>query len=151
MSGKCDQAQKEFSALELQKAGATDFELRAYDAQSRSDYVTAIGLWKNLRDQTPAISRGYELGRAYAASGQNAEAERELRELVKAPPVPDLGSMSPINPIYDTRYILGHYELAKVLEGNGKPDEARKYYQSFLSFWGSGDLKLEEIEAAKKK
>lgn len=151
MSGKCDQAQKEFASLELQKAGGTDFELRAYDAQSRGDYITAIGLWKNLRDQTPAISRGYELGRAYAASGQTADAERELRELVKAPPVPDLGSMSPINPIYDTRYILGHYELAKVLETNGKPDEARKYYQTFLSFWGSGDLKLEEIEAAKKK
>ena len=137
--------------LGLKAASLADFELRARDAQARGDNVTAIGLWKNLREQSPIVSRSYDSGLAYFAAGQMAEAERELRELVKAPPVPDLGSSSPINPLYDTKYILGHYELARVLEAGGKPDEARKYYQKFLSFWGSGDIRLEEIEVAKKK
>jgi hypothetical protein len=53
--------------------------------------------------------------------------------------------------LYDTRFILAHYELARVLESEGKTDEAARYYKQFLSFWRDTDFKLVEIDEAKKK
>ena len=151
LKGDSEQAFNEFTAFAVRSSSPTDFELRARDAHARGDYATAIGLWKNLREQLPTVSRGYDLGLAYFASGQKAEAERELRDLVKGRPVPDLGSLSPINPLYDTRFILAHYELARVLESEGKTDEAARYYKQFLTFWRDADFKLVEIDEAKKK
>jgi serine/threonine protein kinase/tetratricopeptide (TPR) repeat protein len=151
MSGKSDKAQQEFAALGLKTPSPLDFELRARDSQQRGEYETAVGLWTNLRTQMPAVSRNLDLARAYLGMGKAAEAEAELREFLKARPVPDLGSTSPINPLYDTRFILAHYEMARASELLNKPDQAAEYYRKFLAFWGKADFKMDEINVARKK
>ncbi len=151
LSGKTDKAQQEFTAQGLKTPSPLDFELRARRAQSRGEYQTAIGLWTNLRAQMPAVSRNFELALAYLGAGQGGAAEGELREFLKARPVPDLGSTSPINPFYDTRYILGHFAMARASEVLNKSDQAKEYYRRFLSFWGDADFKLEEIGQAKAR
>ena len=151
LSGKTAQAQQEYVALGLKTPSALDFELRARDAQSRGDFATAISLWKNLREQMPAVPRNYDLALAYIGSGQAGDAERELREFVKARPVPDLGSSSPINPLYDTRYILAHYELGRACDMLNKREAAEEFYRKFLDFWGAADFDLAEIKAAKQR
>jgi serine/threonine protein kinase/Tfp pilus assembly protein PilF len=151
LSGKGDKAQQEFAALGLKTPSPLDFELRARSSQQRGEYETAVGLWTNLRTQMPAVSRNLDLARAYLGMGKAAEAESELREFLKARPVPDLGSMSPINPMYDTRFILAHYEMARASEMLNKPDQAREYYRKFLGFWSKADFKMDEISIARKK
>ena len=86
-----------------------------------------------------------------SGSGQAGDAERELREFVKARPVPDLGSSSPINPLYDTRYILAHYELGRACDMLNKREAAEEFYRKFLDFWGAADFDLAEIKAAKQR
>jgi serine/threonine protein kinase/Tfp pilus assembly protein PilF len=151
LAGRFDEAWREFGAQQIATPNPIDFELRARDAQARGDYASAIGLWKNLREQLPAVPRYYDLSLAYLGAGQAAEAERELREGVRARPVPDLGSGSPINPLYDVNFILAHYELARASETLGKREQAAEYYRRFLAFWGGADFKLPEIEQARAR
>ncbi|MEP7272944.1 MAG: protein kinase [Acidobacteriota bacterium] len=151
LSGRSDKAQQEYAALGLKTPSPLDFELRARDAQSRGEFVTAIGLWTNLRAQTPAVSRNFELALAHLGAGQPAAAEAELREFLKARPVPDLGSTNPINPLYDTRYILGHFQMARASELLNKREQAIDYYRRFLAFWSKADFKLDEISEAKTR
>ena len=83
--------------------------------------------------------------------GRAKEAEDELRDFLKSRPVPDLGSTSPINPLYDTRYIVAHFEMGRASELLNNPQQAIDYYLKFLSFWGQADFKSEEVNAAKDR
>ncbi len=151
LSGRADRAQQEFVTLGLKTPHMIDFEVRARGAQTRGEYSTAMGLWKNLREQMPAVSRNYDIAIAHLGAGQAGEAENELREFLKSRPVPDLGSSSPINPLYDTRFLLGHFQMARASEQLNKREQAIEYYRKFLSFWGQADFKLAEIEEAKAR
>lgn len=148
---KTEEAQREFAAQGLKTPSPLDFELRARDAQARGDFATAVSLWKNLREQMPAVPRNYDIAIAHLGAGNPADAERELYDFLKARPVPDLGSTSPINPLYDTRHILGHYEMARASERLNKRNQAIDYYRRFLGFWGKADFTLPEIVEAKKR
>ena len=72
-------------------------------------------------------------------------------EFIKARPVPDLGSTSPISPIFDARYILAHYELARASEALNKRGQAIDYYRRFLTYWGEGDVNVPEIAQARER
>lgn len=48
-------------------------------------------------------------------------------------------------------WILAHFELAKIFEQNGQPEEAIKYYERFLEIWKEGDPDLPVLIDAKKR
>jgi tetratricopeptide (TPR) repeat protein len=48
-------------------------------------------------------------------------------------------------------WILAHFELAKIFEQNGQPEEAVKYYERFLEIWENGDPDLPVFLDAKKR
>ncbi len=152
LRGDFETARQELAALDPKVTTLLDFELRARASQAQGDYTTAITLWKKLIEQQPAVTaRKYELARAYLSANQPAEAERELLDFIKVPPVPDLGSTSPIHPFYDTRYLLAHYELGRAAEAQGKREQAVKYYRQFLGYWDKADFKLDEIAEARRR
>jgi serine/threonine protein kinase/tetratricopeptide (TPR) repeat protein len=151
LSGDVQQMQAEMASLGDRMPGELATELRARRAQLEGNFAAAIDEWKKLQEQQPAVSFGYDLARAYLVAGQPAEAERELLEFVKARPVPDLGSTSPISPIFDARYILGHYELARASEALNKRSQAVDYYRRFLAYWGEGDINVPEITQARER
>jgi|GEM_PF-2325041 len=151
LSGAFDQAQKELATQDSKTAGMDEFGLRARASQAQGDYATAITLWKKLRELQPAVPRYYDLALAYLGAGQPAEAERELLAGLKAPPVPDLGSTSPINPLYDARFILAHYELGRASEALNKRDQAVESYRKFLGYWGKADFKMNEVAEAERR
>ncbi len=49
------------------------------------------------------------------------------------------------------RWILAHYELARIFEQKGQPEEAVKYYERFLEIWKDGDPDLPVLIDAKKR
>jgi len=152
LKGEGELARAELAAVGAGAPASLAAELRARAAQSSGDYAAAVPLWRSLKEQQPGItSRAYELAVSLLGAGQPAEAERELRALVKARPVPDLGSTSPINPLYDTRYILAHYELGRAAEALNRPAQATEAYLQFLAYWGGGEITLDEIAKAREK
>jgi tetratricopeptide (TPR) repeat protein len=142
LSGDIQRARADLASLGAGVSPSLETELRARAAQLEGNYTTAIAEWKVLQQQQPAISSGYDLSLAYLGAGQAAEAERELSEFIKARPVPDLGSTSPISPIFDTRYILAHYELARAVAIEQR-SQAIDYYR-VPGYWGEGDVKAPE-------
>ncbi len=151
LSGDIQRARADLASLGTGVSASLETELRARAAQLEGNYTTAIAEWKVLQQQQPAISSGYDLSLAYLGAGQAAEAERELLEFIKARPVPDLGSTSPISPIFDTRYILAHYELARASEALNKRSQAIDYYRKFLAYWGEGDVNVPEVVRARER
>jgi serine/threonine protein kinase/tetratricopeptide (TPR) repeat protein len=152
LRGSFEEARQEMAALDPKTTAAIDFELRARASYAQGDHTTALTLWQKLLELQPAITaRKYDLALAHLGAGQAAAAERELKDLLKAPPVPDLGSTAPIHPLYDTRYLLAHYELGRVSEALGKRDQAVESYRKFLGYWAGADFKLDEIAAAQRR
>ena len=48
-------------------------------------------------------------------------------------------------------FVKAHYQLGQLHEQLGNRDQAQDWYRRFLHFWGSSDLDLEEIQAAREK
>ncbi|MBM3790647.1 MAG: tetratricopeptide repeat protein, partial [Acidobacteria bacterium] len=48
-------------------------------------------------------------------------------------------------------WILAHYHLGTSLERQGKPAEARKYYERFLEIWREADPDLAPVQDARKR
>ena len=42
-----------------------------------------------------------------------------------------------------------HYQLAAVLESEGRHEEAMKLYEEFLGYWDKADVALPEIQRAR--
>jgi tetratricopeptide (TPR) repeat protein len=80
------------------------------------------------------------LGRAYLGAG---EAEKALAVFEKMSQSPDRFS----RPI---RYVKGLFRLGEAQEKMGKANLARETYRKGLSWWGTADLPLPEIERARK-
>jgi tetratricopeptide (TPR) repeat protein len=48
-------------------------------------------------------------------------------------------------------WILAHYQLGKLYQKKGQPEEARRYFQRFLEIWKEGDLDLPALSDARKQ
>lgn len=48
-----------------------------------------------------------------------------------------------------TMYVRAHYRLGRVMEAQGRPDEAARWYAAFLGYWGDSDTDLPEVIEAR--
>jgi tetratricopeptide (TPR) repeat protein len=72
---------------------------------------------------------------AFRAAGDLEAAEEELRQLVRI-----FGG-----------HALGHYELGKLYENMGRPQDAENEYVKFLEMWSEADEGLPQLEDAGKR
>jgi tetratricopeptide (TPR) repeat protein len=98
-------------------------------------FQTAASLGRDWVEET--------LGYAFWKSGDLNKAAGKYEEYLKSYQV--LGNETL------ERWILAHYELAKVFEQKGQPEEATKYYERFLEIWKDGDPDLPVLIDAKKR
>jgi len=83
------------------------------------------------------------LGYAFWKSGNPDKAAEKYAEFLKGYRIVGQESLE--------RWILAHFELAKIFEQKGQPEEAIKYYERFLEIWKNGDPDLPALIDAKKR
>jgi hypothetical protein len=88
----------------------------------------------------------FQLGLCAAKEGQLALAADVL---ARATPLRELGIHDGETPS-TVSAVLSEYQLARVLERQGKPDEARAHYAAFLGRWDHADRTIAEVEEARR-
>jgi serine/threonine protein kinase/predicted Zn-dependent protease len=71
--------------------------------------------------------------RAYSSAGRYSDAERELKEILR---------------LYGG-HVIAHYELGKIYELQGRPEEAAGEYALFLEAWKDADEGLKPLDDAR--
>jgi serine/threonine protein kinase/tetratricopeptide (TPR) repeat protein len=90
----------------------------------------------------PYVPIWYSLASAYLEAGDDDQAAEWFRRIAEA-------NVERVEwPIY---FVRSFYFLGKIHENRGEMDEARKYYQNFVDYWGDGDMDRERVEEAKRK
>ena len=77
--------------------------------------------------------------RAHLALQQPRAAEESLRRITN---LTDTRLDAP------TIFVKAHYQLAELLESQGRREEAAELYRQFLSYWGEADVPLVEVRRA---
>jgi len=84
----------------------------------------------------------FQLGAAYLAAGNDAEAASRFERIVAAG-VERIGA--PIE------FVRSLYFLGAISERRGDGEKSRKYFERFIQFWGEGDLDRARLADARKK
>jgi len=127
-SDKSDQA--DFNVLK----GEVEVAQKRYD-EAINSFETAASLGGQWVEES--------LGHALWKSGNPNEAAKKFEQFLKSYRIVGDETLE--------RWILAHYELAKILEQNGQPEEAIKYYERFLEIWKNGDPDLPVLIDAKTR
>jgi tetratricopeptide (TPR) repeat protein len=148
-------AQADFAAL---RVGVAPVVGDAYAAASeiiwRLKAAAYAGRFGRVIEMSSTVSRArreeysLDVARAYLALGRHAEAEAELRWLIRL--LLSLGS-SPgeyqqFSMLY---YLLARFAFAQVLDRTGRGDEAARWYRYFLSSFEHSAAKLPQIAEAR--
>jgi len=141
-SGSATEAQKIDAGLE-QRYGDDTLMKSAWSATARARGQLTRG---NAREAVNSLASAlpYELGmvwqavpfrtiylrgQAYLKLGDAKTAAGEFQKII------DHRGVEPLSPYYP----LAHLGLARAAAANGVPDESRRRYQQFFSFWKDGD------------
>jgi eukaryotic-like serine/threonine-protein kinase len=83
----------------------------------------------------------FDLGSAYLAAGDDAEAAKRFERLV-----------SGVERMYfPIRYVRSLYLLGQIADRAGDRDKARTYYQQFVDHWGNGDIDHDHVATARAR
>jgi class 3 adenylate cyclase/predicted Zn-dependent protease len=86
----------------------------------------------------------YMLARAYLADRQSEHATALFETIIKRKG----GILIDESPLV---WVLAQYDLARCYDGQGKFDDARKWYSNFVEVWKSGDSDLPQVVHAKRR
>jgi len=89
------------------------------------------------------LSAEDSLGYAFCASGNLDKAAEKYQEFLQNSRIAGNETLE--------RWILAHYELAKIYERKGQPGEAIKYYERLLEIWKDADPDLPVVIDTKKR
>src|SRR5215208_3140919 len=101
-------------------------------ALDTKDSVTALSemdLAVQIRPEDPGLR--YLYGFTLSEVGRRAEAQQQFLKAIE----------------YDSVYAAPRHGLARILETEGKPQEALAHYRAFLSLAAQRDLRRNEAEA----
>ena len=126
-SNKTDQAAFHFLKGEVELAE------KKYE-EAVNSFLMAKRLGRSAVDESLAY--------AFLKKGDPDKAIESYLEFLKAKP---LGSEP------QESWVLAHYELAKLYQQQGRPGEARQYFERFLTIWEDADPDLPPLADARKK
>ena len=97
--------------------------------------------WTGFRTAYPYLVIWFDLGTAYVAAGNDAEAAVRFQRIVDSIERRE----------YPLQYVRSLYFLGQIAERRGDREKAHTFYQRFVDCWGDGDIDRERIADAKKK
>jgi tetratricopeptide (TPR) repeat protein len=133
LSGLSRSNQGDQAAFYLLK-GEVELAQKRYD-EAINSFKTAASLGRSNVSES--------LGYAFLRSGNLEKAAEKYEEFLKNYRIYGSETLE--------RWILSHYELAKIFEQKGQPEEAIKYYERFLEIWKDGDPDLPVLIDAKRR
>jgi len=130
-------------ALALDRADTTRAvsELRQAEAMLPGHGLRLFRPWTGFRTAYPYLVIWFDLGTAYVAAGNDAEAAVRFQRIVDSIERRE----------YPLQYVRSLYFLGQIAERRGDREKARTWYQRFVDCWGHGDIDRERIADAKKK
>ena len=88
-----------------------------------------------------SVELSFNLGSAYLAAGQAADAATQLERVVNNGAQGGLSSIE---------YVRSLYLLGAISEKQGNRDKARDYYRRFAAFWKDADIDHDRVAAAQR-
>ena len=116
-------------------------ELRQAEAMLPAHGPRLFRPWTGFRTAYPYLVIWFDLGTAYVAAGNDAEAAVRFQRIVDSIERRE----------YPLQYVRSLYFLGQIAERRGDREKARTFYQRFVDCWGDGDIDRERIADAKKK
>jgi tetratricopeptide (TPR) repeat protein len=116
-------------------------ELRQAEAMLPARGLRLFRPWTGFRTAYPYLVIWFDLGTAYVAVGNDAEAAVRFQRIVDSTERRE----------YPLQYVRSLYFLGQIAERRGDREKARMFYQRFVDSWGDGDIDREHIADAKKK
>jgi len=118
---------------------------RAALAMKREQWDLAVSELELVEDLTnlyewEGVEARFDLGRALFETGRLDEAAERFEQVVTA------NNSRVYSP---RRFVRSHDYLGRIHESRGNRAKAREYYQTFLDYWGEGDMDRDRVEAAR--
>jgi serine/threonine protein kinase/tetratricopeptide (TPR) repeat protein len=129
-------------------------ELKGRLALDQQDTTRALDELRQAEAMMPAHGNGvftgftttylptwFDLGTAFLAAGNDAEARARFERVVNSPERRE----------YPLQFVRSLYLLGQIAERRGDREQARAYYQRFVGYWGNGDIDRDRVADAKLK